>query len=268
MMTAGQDRKGQPASDSDVILLIDMGNSRIKWATATAGRIGELMTMATDTAAFTRFQALQTVPRRVLATSVTGRRLRAALSGWCQAHWGLQPEFAFSERERLGLRNAYRDHRLLGVDRWLAMLAAWSRTRAACCVVDAGTALTVDLVDAGGQHLGGYIVPGAQLMAAALERRTADIARHSRAAPATFDVEARPGRNTAAAVAAGSRQALAGLVDRAMARLGGGARLYLSGGEAAALQPLLPSAEHCPSLVLEGLLLQFEQARCQPSGDA
>jgi len=240
-----------------VILLIDIGNSRIKWARAEQGRVGAPISAPPEAASFEGLGQLPEAPERVLVSSVAGQRLDAALCSFCEQHWSLRPVFAVSEPERLGLRNAYADHRLLGVDRWLAMLAAWSRCRSACCVVDAGTALTVDLVDAGGQHLGGYIVPGTRLMTAALEQRTADIARHRAAEPGAPAGQAAPGRNTADAVAAGSRQAQAGLVRQALEQLGGSARLFLTGGEAAQLAPLLAGAEHRAALVLEGLLLQL-----------
>ena len=88
-------------------------------------------------------------------------------------HWGVVAEFAQS-REQVGeVRNAYAEPGHLGVDRWLAVLAAYKRARGACCVLDAGSALTLDIVRRDGQHEGGYIVPGLTMQRAALLERTA-----------------------------------------------------------------------------------------------
>lgn len=76
------------------------------------------------------------------------------------------------ERERGGLRNGYFDHEKLGVDRWLAMVSVWTRFKRACCVVCAGTALTIDLIDGDGQHLGGYILPGLRTTISSLNLST------------------------------------------------------------------------------------------------
>src|SRR3546814_5490867 len=70
------------------------------------------------------------------------------------------PNFARSSAGWHGLRNAYREPERLGVDRWLAMIAAWHTHRGAACIANAGTALTVDVIDAQGQHLGGIIAAG------------------------------------------------------------------------------------------------------------
>ena len=88
-------------------------------------------------------------------------------------------------KAKLGLesgsvRNGYEDIAQLGVDRWAAIVGAYTHFGSAVCIVDAGTAVTVDLVRDGGRHLGGLIVPGLQLMRSSLEQDTEDIERFSK----------------------------------------------------------------------------------------
>ena len=156
------------------------------------------------------------------------------------------------------MRNAYREPRLLGVDRWAAVIGAHALVGArACCVVDLGTAATIDAVLADGTHLGGYIVPGPQLMTGSLLRGTSDLAAHAAAsgegAPALF------ADNTRDAIERGCRVTLAAAIERAQADLGAraGAKpaLVVTGGAAGEVLPdLRGGVEHVPDLVLRGLL--------------
>lgn len=85
------------------------------------------------------------------------------------------PIFIYSaESERLGFRNSYAQPACLGVDRWLAILEAWHR-RGACAVIDCGSAITVDVADEQGQHLGGYIVPGHSMLIDSLFHGTGQV---------------------------------------------------------------------------------------------
>src|SRR5690606_24278309 len=89
---------------------------------------------------------------RVKVANVRGDTFRDALSALMTEKWRLRPEYAQSVRERAGVRNSYDNPAAFGVDRWLAMLAAFHRARGPCCIIDAGTAIKVDLLDAGGRH--------------------------------------------------------------------------------------------------------------------
>ena len=152
-----------------MILDIDAGNTRIKWRALSAG--GERLVGASVQGenAFAEISRLLPGPvQRVRAACVRNPLFRTALTDYAMASWGVLPEFAQS-RERVGaVSNAYVEASHLGVDRWLAILAAYERVRGACCVLDAGSALTLDFVARGGQHEGGYIVPGLSQQRAAL----------------------------------------------------------------------------------------------------
>ncbi|MDJ0927398.1 MAG: type III pantothenate kinase [Gammaproteobacteria bacterium] len=252
-------------------LLLDIGNSRIKWSLAAvrngaaAGDI-ELLGQASAADGFSCLDCIDQAPARVLVSNVAGPAIAGLLRAYCEARWALAPEFAAAEPSRGALRNGYENYRLLGVDRWLALLAAWHTHHGAVCVVDVGTALTVDLIDAHGQHLGGFIAPGAELMVAALNAGTGDIERFRDAGsnnnPDPGHVA--PGRNTREAIDSGAWLAMAGLVERARALLPGdavGARFIVTGGNGDRLLPLLEArAEHCPALVLRGLWLYWQDA--------
>jgi type III pantothenate kinase len=163
----------------------------------------------------------------------------------------------------LGVRNGYLDYRQMGVDRWLAILASYVTYRSAACVVDAGTALTIDAVAADGSHRGGLIVPGPALMRRSLLQDTAGIRP---AADRLVDTTSRPaaawGRDTDSCIRLGALRATACLIeDRVKAWRdleAPGAVLVLTGGDAAALGDALSlPVEHRPHLVLEGLALRY-----------
>ena len=154
------------------------------------------------------------------------------------------------------MRNAYPESRLLGVDRWLAAIAAYRLAGGACCVADIGTAATLDGVSDDGQHLGGFIVPGPELMMQSLWGGTSDLASHTAtsgaAAGALF------ADNTRDAIERGCRLAVAAMVDRAVLemtrRLGSTPELILTGGGASGIEALVETpARHVPDLVLRGL---------------
>jgi type III pantothenate kinase len=244
-------------------VLVDIGNTRIKWATLEGGALVHRGTAvhrdALDAALAAFAAALPKSPGRVIAANVAGEAVAARLAKLVVAQPGASLELVVTTAERFGVRCAYRDPSRLGVDRWVAVVAAHHAARGAACVIDAGTAVTFDAVDAAGAHLGGLIFPGAALLAAALDRNTSNIG-------ATAPVAAVPrglkllGQSTAAAVGNGAWLALAAALDRATATvaqaLGAAPVVYLTGGDAAALAPWLETrVEPRADLVLEGLKL-------------
>jgi len=139
----------------------------------------------------------------------------------------------------------------------VALIAAHRLAGGAACAVEAGTAVTLDAVDANGGHLGGLILAGPRIIAAALDRQTSGIGETRG--------QARPGQGAAVlgtstdeAVAKGAMLGLAGALDRALSAVAGELRerppVYLTGGDAGKLSPWLATrCEHRPHLVLEGL---------------
>lgn len=241
-----------------MILLVDIGNSRLKWALwdGTALSPSVAIVHDGDPAA-----VLRGLPQRevtaVWITHVVGAPHEAGMSEAVSARFGRACHFARSRADYLGLRSAYADPGRLGVDRWLMMLAAWREVRSACCLVSAGTALTFDAIDANGQHRGGFIAPGLMAMLEA----TLGTTRF-----ATFELGNRYhgglGRDTEDCVRQGAFLAALGAVDRGLRSADAGAARFICGGDAAALQPYLQGAwQRRDDLVLQGLLaLALESA--------
>lgn len=239
-------------------LLVDIGNSRVKWATLAGGLLGTQR--AESYAGWTTEdwkRELFGSPGidAVVASSVSADP-SAALDAAARLAIGRTARFVATTSEAAGVRNAYRDPRLLGVDRWLAVIAAHATTHGPCCVADVGTAATFDAVTTNGTHLGGYIVPGPELMVRSLHGGTADLAGRTAASGAAG--AAPLADNTRDAIESGCRLAVAALVDRAVAdvarELGMAPTLLLTGGAAPAMAPLLRTAARpVPDLVLRGL---------------
>lgn len=232
-------------------LLLDVGNTRLKWALAVDGALGQggAAEHTGDPAAAVPGIGADTVDS-IWISNVTGAQAGAQLAGALQARYGAVPRLAAVDSGRAGLQVAYAQPQRLGVDRWLGMLAQWSRTRQAFCIAGAGTALTFDAVDATGRHLGGIIAPGLVAMQQAVHAST----RFS-AAPPDQQFEPGLGRDTEACIRQGALHAAAGLFERLAARYGGQACL-LAGGDAPRLLPHLSGGwDLRANLVLEGLLV-------------
>ena len=238
-----------------MILLIDVGNTRIKWArVATGGKLVE--TGAAPTASLQEgIAAWSSSPRpeQIRAVSVASAGLESSISDWARVQFDLEVAFLRSPAFGNGIVNGYRIPTQLGADRWAAMLGANRR----CCgqpfvVVDCGSAVTLDAVGADGRHRGGLILPGLSLSRRALHRGTAQLPLADQAMGALFAAD------TAAAIGSGTLLGLAASVDALAAgmsrSLGRGARLWITGGDASLLLPYLGGAfSNAPDLVLEGL---------------
>jgi type III pantothenate kinase len=231
--------------------LFDLGNSRLKCAPLHDGVIGDVVAIDHDGAAFARGWEQQ-LPVRFdaagvasVATPALATEFLDALARRCGRISMVRTQAAFD-----GVRIAYARPERLGVDRFLALLAAHARSRQATLVVGVGTALTIDLLDAGGVHRGGRIAPSPALMRAALHARAPQL-------PAKGGNGLEFADDTADALASGCDGAALGLVagslDAATALLGARPRLLLHGGGAGVLLPRLGDAAHAPALVLEGL---------------
>ncbi len=249
-------------------LLIDAGNTRLKWGVAERREIRRTGHISQDRIREQGLQVLTTkLPRRVdevLVSNVAGASFATRLSGVVGAHCHCDVHFAKVERAAFGVTNSYRQFRRMGVDRWVAMIGAWAEFGQACVVVDAGTAVTIDALDDEGHHLGGQIIPGVGLMAAALARDTSGIPSVGRAARRSDDPLNMFATNTADAVRQGASNAVVGAVERAVRVLRSSAyepRIVLTGGDASRILNALDEvAEHRPNLVLHGLTHMLERA--------
>ena len=231
--------------------LFDLGNTRLKCAPlGPDGLPGEVVAIDhRDCDLATQLARL--LPARLesaYVASVASEALRVALLDALAVHCG-RICIARTQRDFGGLRVAYAQPHRLGVDRFLAMLAAHARGGAAL-VCGVGTAMTLDLVDVDGRHRGGRIAPSPTLMREALHARAAQLPQVG----GDYRVFA---ADTAGALASGCEGAALALVEHSLEaardELGAGVRLLLHGGGSAALLARLENATHVPALVLEGL---------------
>jgi len=238
-----------------VILLLDVGNSRVKAATAEAGQLGSVTALAHagDPAAVVAALPAQ-APQAIAVANVTGADHGQRLADALQARYGLAARFARSEAECAGLRVAYAQPERLGVDRWLMMLALWCESGRAFGVGGAGTALTYDAVDAQGRHLGGFIAAG---LATHLQAVLGATRFPTQALAASYTGGL--GQDTEACVRQGAFLACVGALQRG-AQLQPDAPQVLSGGDAALLHAQLPQWSLRPQLVLEGLLVWAQRS--------
>jgi len=245
------------------ILLVDLGNSRLKWARlASDGLSGFSALLHRDQAlpaVLNRHWGTLEKMQRVLVASVAAASVRTQLESWIAQHWACQAEFLSSPAHGSGLVNSYVDPARLGCDRWAAMVAARRRTESAFCVVDCGSAVTIDAVDESGRHLGGLILPGVRSMLESLGRNTPLMLNEIE----HLD-KIRLGTSTEGAVQSGILGAISCLVNQTVSVQQSlpdtGQRCFLTGGDAAYLAPLLNiSYEYRANLVLEGLAILAQE---------
>ncbi len=250
-------------------LLLDVGNTRLKWGLYEDGDIRRTGHIALTNIHDKGLSVLTTkLPRRVdvvMASNVAGNSFATRLSGVIGVHCNADVRFVRSERRGWGVTNGYRQPRRLGVDRWVAMVGGWAEVQGACLVVDAGTAVTLDAIDDDGLHLGGQIIPGVDTMLGSLALSTSDIPSIKAAAKQSAGDLKIFGRNTTAAVREGVQNAVVGAVDRAVQTLranGYDPVIVLTGGGASKIVGALADEPvHRPNLVLSGLayMLDYEQ---------
>jgi type III pantothenate kinase len=251
-----------------MILVVDVGNTRLKWAWLTSTGLSDQQAVVHRDAKPGMWTAALfesgPKPNRVLVSNVAGPVMAKTLIKLTKKVFRVDVEFVTAVPEYHGLINGYLDPKLLGADRWLALIGAWTKTRSAVCVVDAGTAVKVDSVDASGHHLGGLIVPGIHMMREALMNKTSDIAKAAEhSTPSLAGVLA---NNTIGAVSRGAVFAIAGMADRAAEVIeqstGGKPRLFITGGDAGMITGTMRTrGEIVPDLVLQGLAVIAGETR-------
>jgi type III pantothenate kinase len=249
-------------------LLVDIGNARIKWGLQDGD------SWADGEAQLHKGRAFKDIarpiwkdlvqPERVIVSNVAGREYEKSVQTWIKRRWKVVPEFLRSQASLCGVTNAYHEPERLGADRWANLIAAHAYYPGPAVIIDCGTAITIDALDASGKHLGGLIVPGMDLMSAALVGNAAGIELND---PGSESVSLL-GSSTESAVAGGVLYTAVALVDRVCqdlrAELGQATSMLLTGGDAGRLLPLLDTRpRHDANLVLKGLsVFGKESAGC------
>ena len=221
-------------------LLFDIGNSRIKWQ--KSGDFRESPNAFTYTREELASQ-LEVNLREcgkpvedVVIVSVAGEGINSQIERWLKERWGVAVRFLRSERQWETLHNGYETAEMLGADRWYALIGAVNNYAHPLVVCDIGSAVTIDIVDKTGTHLGGYIMPGFEMMVRSLNSETdIDIK------PEQFDGEmGLIPNNTYSAIGEGCLRAIASLIDSTGVRVDATSAI-LTGGGAEKIFPLLNS---------------------------
>ncbi len=232
-----------------MIIAIDAGNTRIKWGVHDgAVWLAQGAILKSDAANLAAISAGWPEAARVVGCNVAGAAVGEMIAA------ALAPRFPSvcwlqSSLEACGVRNAYEQPERLGADRWAALIGARALVSSACLVVCAGTATTVDWLDAAGVFRGGLILPGFDLMRASLAKNTAQL-------PLAEGEFCHEPRNTMDAIVSGCLHAQVGAIERMFAGLSvePGAICLLTGGAAHHIVPLLNiPLELTENLILDGL---------------
>ena len=244
--------------------MFDLGNSRFKAAPWHGGEgLGEVRAwahgaegLAIEAGGGAEFPGGQ----RAWLASVAAPALTAQVLALLRQRFG-EVHLARTMAECAGVRVAYAQPQRLGVDRFLALLGAHA-LGGDVLVVGVGTALTIDLLQADGRHLGGRIAASPTLMRQALHQRAGQL-------PECGGHYREFADDTGDALVSGCDGAAVALVERSLdqaaLQLGRRPVLLLHGGGSQALQPLLPRAVLRPALVLEGLAQWARAADADPA---
>lgn len=235
-----------------MILEIDIGNTRMKWRCLHDGAVrGRGFVVEGEYEEWVALIEKEYRPRLIRLACVANKESLE----WVRElalRWRCELRVAQTNIAVEGVRCGYDDPSSMGVDRWLAVIAAYHQFKQACIVVDAGSAITVDLVRSDGQHIGGYIVPGFGMMEKVLSRGTSKVnvvlGKLSGIAP---------GVSTQEAVSHGCLLMIKAMVDSAakdLACIEPSVQIVVTGGDAESLIGVLgDKVEHVPELVMDGL---------------
>ncbi len=254
-----------------MILLLDVGNSFIKWAWLEPSWLkrkqnglpdlkdaneclhaGEELTSVLD-----EVWSELPKPAQVWLSNVAGEAVLATLKDWIKQHWGCLVSVASTESRSGSVINAYSEPSQMGVDRWMALLAANASGSGSRAVIDCGTAITVDAISATGQHLGGLILPGLKMMRDSLYSDAEGVAQ-------TEATEAVQGmlfaNNTSTAVDVGCHYSVVAFIERVIGdmkkEMGNSLTCLITGGDVDEIVPLLSAkVEQHDLLVLQGLAI-------------
>lgn len=238
-------------------LLVDIGNSAIKTAVLQQGEMSDYRSMRYQSPVsndvIEQLWGKQEKPAEVWVANVGGHQIEKVLTNWIEAHWQCRVYFAKTEKHTAGVSNGYDDIQQLGVDRWLAMVAAKKLVGCPVIIVDCGTAVTIDAIHSNGEHLGGFILCGLQTQINALLKSTVISVKWTSA-----NVVFEPAKNTESAIIRATVYSIVTWIERVVEDLANLHKIkfnrVITGGEAAKLIPYLNDEWFLKDdLVLSGL---------------
>ncbi|MBE9561998.1 MAG: type III pantothenate kinase [Proteobacteria bacterium] len=236
-----------------MILLVDVGNSAIKWAVLKQNKL------STQKSVLYKCNILEQIltkewqvidkPESIWISNVAGPQIKQIIIDWAIKYWHCKPNFVKTTEYDCGVRNGYKNPEQLGIDRWLALIGAYKLEKGTLCIVDCGTAVTVDILTINGQHLGGIIAPGLNVMRTSLSQSTYQLENCNRSLE-KFSLA----NETNDGIILGTSYAVLGLLEYIMNGLNEQPKLILTGGDAVVIQPFLSRTyKYIPDLVLQGL---------------
>jgi type III pantothenate kinase len=231
-------------------LLVDSGNTRLKWGWSDKGEItltGALVNSQISFAVLLASWQVLPIPPAIVISCVNSPQVIALITSVADLLWPDSPVIvAQSALFQCGVRNAYELPETLGVDRWMALIAVRNFYCQAACIVDCGTAITIDFMDADGYHQGGMICPGLQLMKQSLSKATQQLPYSA------TDYAVGLANNTEAGIYNGTLFAACGLIEKVLARQSAPLQLILTGGDAKCIAALVS----CECVVDDNLVLR------------
>lgn len=240
-----------------MILELDCGNTLIKWRLLD----GDVLQSGSASDEVELLQAVCGYSGSIEGIRLVSVRDEGETSAICRSlerAFYVPCKVALPALQLGGVSNGYDDYRALGMDRWLAVVGAYSLARKACLVIDLGTAITADFISAQGRHLGGFICPGIPLMRKELKSHTGRI-RYEHIEADVESAACVPGRQTSEAVERGCFWMIRGFVreqcELAERLLKPGYEIYLTGGDAQQVRDVAAGARLVPDLVFTGLAI-------------
>ena len=246
-------------------LIADVGNSTINWSETRGVKLIQSESLGWKelgmAASLDQAWGAMGAPERITCACVAGKEIETEMAQWCRDVWQMEPDFIRARQQGYGVTNAYIEPERLGADRWAALVAARYLTDNPVCIVDCGTAVTIDVMESGGTHLGGLILPGLRTMRTALLEHTRITPAESEGCNSTLFA-----RNTADGINGGVLYAIIATIDRVYndveAELNTNIDRIITGGDAQTLLPLLKGeCIHMPDLVLQGLAVMTESPK-------
>ena len=241
-----------------MILLLDIGNTRVKWACYQDGvliQTGNFAHSLDSLGATLKSEWGQIIPQRILMSNVASDKIAAAITVWANESWKITAGIVKSQKQGFGVVNSYEEPQQLGADRWAALIAAKHLNVGAACVIDCGSAITIDAIAANGMHLGGLIAPGLEMMRNSLVAKTHNIKPMPKINNLTSFAL---GHDTRSGIMMGTLYSAAAFIDRAVNDVSTIMNLsmtnIITGGDAKEVLPMLKgSYQFQPHLVLLGL---------------
>lgn len=199
-----------------------------------------------------------TKPSNVLVSNVGNPVTFKIISEVVYKLWHIEPNLVNVMQNKYGLSTRYTDPKALGVDRWIAMIAARHEFKTKLCVIDCGTAVTIDVVSDAGMHLGGLITPGITMSRHSLDLKTNNLPLVENINENINNESALLAINTRDAILGGTLYQISAYIERIISEIkqefGQDIECVITGGDAGKIQSLIYHHFHYrQTLILDGL---------------